>query len=256
MSRGRFKSKETVIAYVKLGRQTKASNQVVTFERYSHDRETINVSCGNTNTWVPTNDVYKFIQIKPKEVDDFGKANLDALIKLIQDAAVATLNEDMKINVDRESMIITLCGGALTIQPSIVETKRIGTITEVPGWSILEWRHLPATQDEPEDATDYCVAKAANNWIAAREAIKAIFDLTQRNYWEHLGEIEFAKQLEQDPDCQKESSMWDSKFNATHKPTGFRCIVERNEGDRCFCNFGDRQNPYTYVMTNELTFDS
>lgn len=45
---------------------------------------------------------------------------------------------------------------------------------------------------------------------------------------------------------------------ATHKRTGFRCVVEREDlaGDRYFCNFGERVNPWTWVVGEELDFDS
>jgi hypothetical protein len=41
---------------------------------------------------------------------------------------------------------------------------------------------------------------------------------------------------------------------ATHVRTGFRCMVLVHGSERCFCNFGERANPFTWVRTDELEF--
>jgi hypothetical protein len=46
-----------------------------------------------------------------------------------------------------------------------------------------------------------------------------------------------------------------TKMTATHIRTGFRCTVMIFGKDRCFCNFGARCNPFTWVVTSELTID-
>ena len=42
---------------------------------------------------------------------------------------------------------------------------------------------------------------------------------------------------------------------ATHIRTGKRCYIIIHQGVRCFCNFFNDINQFTWVSTNELRFD-
>jgi len=41
-----------------------------------------------------------------------------------------------------------------------------------------------------------------------------------------------------------------------HIRTGFKCVVMIEESDRCFCNFGERINPFCWVAKSELKEDT
>ena len=42
---------------------------------------------------------------------------------------------------------------------------------------------------------------------------------------------------------------------ADHIRTGYSCTIMQVQDDRCFCNFGDKANPFTWVKTEELAFE-
>jgi hypothetical protein len=44
-------------------------------------------------------------------------------------------------------------------------------------------------------------------------------------------------------------------MKAVHKPTGKPCTIVHFGLERCFCDFGPANNPFTYVDTIELEFE-
>lgn len=85
---------------------------------------------------------------------------------------------------------VSLYHRSVTIQPCIFEVKGIGVDREVIGWSVSGWSQTPDTRTEPGTVEEIPMGEFRNYGDAIQAAIKAVFELKVRDYFQWSVEAE------------------------------------------------------------------
>ena len=169
-----------------------------------NETQTVRVSLPKGEVDVPNLNVYKYTEVESDEVlNQYFLDNIDKLAEYIRDAWGKLFPAHwggervpmQQIVKDRREPYIKLLGGTIEIRPGIFETKGIGRINEFCGYTILTYKHHPGDRwTSPEDE-DIELATVRGEAKAAAEALKHLWLIEQSNYWEHVGECEYAEEL-------------------------------------------------------------
>jgi len=129
--------------------------------------------------------------------DEAEKAKHDAELPLafaMVERALAELLPGETVEIKEGS--ISAYGGAVTLDPVVYETPRIGAVQESAGWQVTVWKYYHATRHEPEDYVDSPVGDATNYSSAVQRFIETIFKIKADGYWDHLADEAMAQAWE------------------------------------------------------------
>lgn len=101
----------------------------------------------------------------------------------------------MQVIKDAHEPSIRLLGGTIEIVPGVFEAKSILRTNEFPGYTVLTYKHHHATRWEPEDCEDIELATVRGEAQAAQEALKQLWLIESGNYWDGVGDSEYAAEL-------------------------------------------------------------
>lgn len=193
-----------VKVFCKIGLQKKESWQLFTFLgrgpqntgfcRYGSEQS------GQIHNF-PLDKIYELIQMPTEALDEFGRANIEELEKLIRSACQRLLREDQQpesITVDSTDSIINVLP-ELTVQPSIIEVKSIGAIAEVAGWSVLRWVRSTGNYDNPPDVDEVPVGEARNNIDTALIVANELFAISMNGFRDTYCDQKMAEEFKDEP---------------------------------------------------------
>ncbi len=192
----RFKSGDTVKAFVKLGVQRechwtkmeyvkrRGGAYVVKF----HDQE-CSVSPEHIRGWKPLDDRNAAIT----KLDE----GFPELVKYVERAVKELLPEKWQgVKVDHDEKIITLTASGMTIEAGIVETVNksiLGeTCVEVAAWTVCSVHHVPATREDPPDCDIVDEGYSITTWGGAELIVRKTWEFNSARLWEAVGEEQMA----------------------------------------------------------------
>lgn len=186
-----FKKGEQVKAFCKLGLQKEAKWNVMTYDSPFHVKGPGQFRCHATQ-------IRHFRRLEQKEGEKYAQDNIHKLLVYIKRGMERLLPKYAdEVTLNSENTVINLpCG--LTVEPCVVEVESLDSFTEFPGWSVISWRQVTATRNEPEGIDGKVMGEARYEMAAAALAIKSVFSALSDGFWEGEGEIEYVRQLEEE----------------------------------------------------------
>lgn len=118
------------------------------------------------------------------EIIEFTNKNWEELKTIIVDA-MDTFFPDEKFSIDENEKTIYAMDNQLSISGGIFEVESLSMFEDVPKWSIIQWKPIPATRWEPEDVSEIYLGNSSNNISAAKIFIDSIWAISCEVYWEN-----------------------------------------------------------------------
>lgn len=134
--------------------------------------------------------VKRFIPLSEEDAKAKHDSELMPAYTMAQ-AALFALMPGEKIEVKDGSIVGY--GGAVTLDPVVYETPRIGAVQETAGWQVTVWKYHYATRHQPEEYEDCPVGDATNYRTAVQKFIETLFKLKAEGYWDHLADEAMAQ---------------------------------------------------------------
>ena len=120
--------------------------------------------------------------------DEAAQAKHDAELPLAFDMvqkALAELIPGEKAELQDGS--ISAYGGAVTLDPVVYETKRIGVVQETAGWQVTTWKEYPGGYWTPPEYVDAPVGEPTQYGQAVQRFVETVFKIKADGYWDALG---------------------------------------------------------------------
>ena len=140
-------------------------------------------------------DVKRYIRLSTEEAADTHAKEAPELFALIKEASERLLPN---VKVELIEGCISALNGGVTCEPVIFEQARIGAVQEMAGWQVNIWRHIMATQYEPETVDDSPQGKPSRNLKAVAQIfLEAVYRVISAEYWENKMMEEFERDFVQ-----------------------------------------------------------
>jgi len=193
-----MKTGDEVKAFVKIGMMRKPDWRIGTYVRQNelcHEVELHGivhpVEIGKVKLWEPV----KHENGTFPAIDKFVEDNWGELKQIVTDS-VKNFFPNEKVDINEENRQITVAD--ITIAGAVREVESIARISELPCWSVITFKTIPATHWEPEDVDEVLIAQAPSNMTAAKALIDAVWNFKSSPYWENLNDSKFAQDLQED----------------------------------------------------------
>lgn len=132
-------------------------------------------------TNVPVETIRKYIPCL--DIEDQFSSEILVIVDMIQSTWKSIFkNQEIKIQTSNDSIEFE----GFSISPCTYRSRTLTGVREFLGYELIEWKHQPATRDEPENIYDHPIAKCRTKVQAVSKLIKLVIGNQIDNYLEYL----------------------------------------------------------------------